>query len=80
MTKTEPDLMKIDVEGCELNVIRGAGKTIRSSKPTIMVELLRKWMKPFGHSPQMFIDSMFEQNYKCYAIAFDHLTEIIKID
>ncbi len=78
--KTEADLIKIDVEGCELNVILGAAEIIRLSKPTIMVELLRKWMKPFGHTPQMFLDVMFQQNYKCYAISKDHLTEIIRID
>ena len=53
---------------------------IASSKPTIMVELLRKWMKPFGHTPQMFLDKMFEHNYICYAIGVGNLTEIRRIN
>ena len=78
--KTQPDLIKIDVEGYELNVILGADKIINLLKPTIMVELLRKWMKPFGHTPQMFIDKMIRQNYLCYAISAGMLSEIHKID
>jgi FkbM family methyltransferase len=78
--KTQPDLIKIDVEGCELGVILGAQKIIKLSKPTIMAELLRKWMEPFGHTPQMFIDRMSYHNYICYAISANKLTEIHKID
>ena len=80
VAKTQPDLIKIDVEGSEFNVILGARKLIAISKPTIVVELLRKWMKPFGHTPQMFLDLLNELGYKCFAISGDHLTEITKID
>jgi FkbM family methyltransferase len=79
VVKSQPDLIKIDVEGCELNVILGADKIISLSKPTIMAELLRKWMKPFGHTPQMFIDRMLDHNYVCYAISPNKLTEIYKV-
>ena len=34
----EPDLIKIDVEGAELKVLRGAEITIAEHKPTILVE------------------------------------------
>jgi len=79
VVKSQPDLIKIDVEGCELNVILGADKIISLSKPTIMAELLRKWMKPFGHTPQMFIDRMLDHDYVCYAISANKLTEIYKV-
>ena len=78
--KAQPDLIKIDVEGCEFNVILGAEKIIQLAKPTIMVELLRKWMKPFGHTPQMFLARMFDENYKCYAISAGFLVEIFEIN
>ncbi len=80
LIKVEPDLIKIDVEGSELNVLQGGLRIIKLSKPTVVVELLRKWMKPFGHTPQMFLDVMLEQNYRCYAISIDHLNEIRRID
>ena len=70
------DLIKIDVEGFELNVIMGSSKLILDSKPTIMVELLRKWMKPFDHTPQMFLEKMFQYDYKCFAIRQNDLIEI----
>lgn len=73
------DLIKIDVEGFELNVISGAYGLITQHRPTIMAELLRKWMKPFGHSPQMFLDKLESLNYRCFAINAGHLVEIEQI-
>jgi FkbM family methyltransferase len=78
--RVEPDLIKIDVEGSELSVLWGGERIINSSKPTVVVELLRKWMKPFGHTPQMFLDFMLKHNYKCYAISVDRLNETRIID
>ena len=34
-----PSLMKIDVEGHELSVLRGAEKTIKKHKPAILIEI-----------------------------------------
>src|SRR5439155_25681636 len=34
-----PDLLKIDVEGFELEVLRGASATLRSARPRVFVEL-----------------------------------------
>jgi hypothetical protein len=45
-----------------------------------MAELLRKWMKPFGHSPQMFLDRLESLGYRCFAINNNHLIEINQID
>lgn len=65
---SKPDLMKIDVEGFELNVISGAIEILQENKPTIMVELLRKWMKPFGHTPQDFLQLLQGIGYETFAI------------
>jgi FkbM family methyltransferase len=35
-----PDVIKIDAEGSELDVLRGAAKTIERSRPFLMVEIL----------------------------------------
>lgn len=77
---TKIDLIKIDVEGFELNVLHGAKSLVSEMKPTIVVELLRKWMKPFGHTPQMFLDVMNEYGYLCFAIDDRELISISKID
>lgn len=76
---TKVDLIKMDVEGFELNVLLGSTEIIARDKPTIMVELLRKWMKPFGHSPQLFLETMFRENYYCYAICANSLIKIDQI-
>ena len=39
------DIMKIDVEGFEIDVLRGAGKTIKEHKPKIILETHSKDLK-----------------------------------
>ena len=78
--KGEVDLIKIDVEGNELNVLLGAQEIIKRESPTIVAELLRKWMKPFGHTPQMFVDNLRSHGYLCFAIGSKTLLEIEEIN
>lgn len=77
---TTIDLIKIDVEGFELNVLQGAESLISEMKPTVVVELLRKWMKPFGHTPQMFLEEMSKNGYLCFAIGERELVPTVEID
>jgi FkbM family methyltransferase len=74
------DLMKIDVEGFEFEVITGGLELIKSGKPTIIIELLRKWMKPFGRQPQDVINLLEPLGYKVYSIGLNHLKSITRID
>jgi FkbM family methyltransferase len=74
------DLIKIDVEGSEYNVLLGANETIFSDRPTICAELLRKWMKPFGHKPQDVVDRLLSLNYNCFAISKKSLSNITEIN
>jgi FkbM family methyltransferase len=67
------DLLKIDVEGAEFQLIRGGMEFILEDRPTIVVELLRKWMKPFQSSPQDVIDLLSELNYICFAVSDSNL-------
>jgi FkbM family methyltransferase len=75
------DLIKIDVEGAELFVIKGGFKTIAQTKPLIFMELLRKWSKPFGYHPNEVLALLGEIGYRCYTfednkvIPFDTMTE-----
>jgi FkbM family methyltransferase len=74
------DLIKIDVEGSEYQVILGALNTIKNFKPTIVVELLRKWMRPFESSPQMVLDHLSSLGYSCFAVSNDSIRKVNKID
>ena len=62
------DLFKIDVEGAEFQLIKGGIETIRENRPTIVVELLRKWMKPFETTPQDVLDFLTDFDYICFAV------------
>jgi FkbM family methyltransferase len=72
-------LIKIDVEGAELNVIKGALETIRENKPVIFIELLRKWSKIFGYHPNDVLRILQELGYKVFEVN-RVLTSIESID
>jgi FkbM family methyltransferase len=45
------DFMKIDVEGGELDVLKGASATLRRFQPLIYCELYARWADSFGYTP-----------------------------
>jgi hypothetical protein len=73
------DVMKVDVEGAELGVILGGLSTISSSYPTIFIELLRKWMRPFGSSPSQVSDRLIELGYEIFEMheSFSKLVPVL---
>jgi len=53
-----PAFIKIDVEGFELQVLKGSRAALYTSKPGLMVEVTR-------HAPEVF-SLLREQGYECY--------------
>ena len=49
------DFVKIDVEGGELDAIKGAQRTLRTHLPALYCELYEKWVSSFGYSPSDLI-------------------------
>ncbi len=45
-----PNFIKIDVEGCELKVLKGAEKTIEKHRPIMVIEVNRTALERQGHS------------------------------
>jgi FkbM family methyltransferase len=74
------DLLKIDIEGSELAAIKGGLELIQRNKPVIIVELLRKWMKPFGSHPQDVVKLLTPFGYTCFSIAENGILQIDEID
>ena len=74
------DLFKIDVEGAEFQLIKGGEEIIAEDHPTIVVELLRKWMKPFESTPQDVINLLTELEYLCFAVGDTSLTQTLVIN
>jgi hypothetical protein len=45
------DFVKIDVEGAELDVLKGAVESIKRFHPLIYCEVFEKWAQSFGYTP-----------------------------
>lgn len=56
-------LIKIDVQGYEVSVIRGASQTINKHRPIIFIEVEDHQLKKFGHSEKDLIDLIRSLNY-----------------
>ncbi|HLI29966.1 MAG TPA: FkbM family methyltransferase [Terriglobia bacterium] len=64
-----PDIIKIDVEGAEPRVFRGARKAIDRKKPPILSELHpAQLMKVSGATSAQYIDQMADYGYRCYLL------------
>ena len=61
-----PTIIKIDVEGLELAVLRGAARTIERHRPLILLEL--------SANKAEIIETMDQADYGCFAYANDRLT------
>jgi FkbM family methyltransferase len=66
---TDCNLIKIDVEGGELQVIEGGIETISKFKPIIFAELLRKWSKAFSYNPNIVLFLLQELGYSCWGVS-----------
>ena len=63
------DIIKIDIEGGELNMLRGAVETLRRYRPLLLFELLRPALASQGTSPEAVIEYVQNQRYTLYQFA-----------
>ena len=66
--KFGPNIIKCDVEGAELLVLKGGYRTIEKYKPIIQCEMLRKWAKRFNYHPNDIIDFLGQYGYHCFTL------------
>lgn len=45
-------LVKIDVEGAELQVLRGSETLLRTHRPILHIEVCQEWQRAFGYGPR----------------------------
>lgn len=74
------DFIKADVEGAEFLVIKGGFETIKSSKPILFLEMLRKHSKMFNYHPNDIIETLRRIGYNCYTIHKEKLIEFFSMD
>lgn len=59
-----PDLIKIDVEGAECLVLRGATRTLmRDAPPLVFLELFQPWARAFGFTAWDVLSPLVERGY-----------------
>jgi hypothetical protein len=57
------DLLKIDVEGYELNALLGTVETIKKYKPVLCIEFCEKWLNRYKTSSDEILGLLKELNY-----------------
>ncbi len=62
------DAIKIDVEGAELTVIRGADEVLRRDRPLLMVEIQRATLEAAGTSPEELFATIVGYGYAPFVI------------
>ena len=64
----KPKVIKIDTEGCELLIIKGAKNLIEKYKPIIITEINYIGLTEMGTSPVEFQKYMESIGYRCYSL------------
>lgn len=60
---TDVDIIKIDVEGYELQVLEGATQTIANNRPIVQIECVETQPRAFGKTIQDLMDYFNTRNY-----------------
>jgi FkbM family methyltransferase len=74
------DFVKCDVEGAELLVFKGALETLKSHKPIVFSEMLRKWTSKFDYHPNDIIGLFRGIGYEVFVIEGEHLVPFALVD
>jgi len=74
------DFIKIDTEGSELLVLKGAQAILSEDQPIIFSEILRKWSKQFGYKANDILIFLRTFGYDCFEINKDKLLVVDEIN
>jgi len=67
------DFMKLDVEGAEMNILRGMRETIEKDRPEILVELHPSQLKNFGFVPSDMLEFLTGFGYQIDPVDRPHI-------
>jgi FkbM family methyltransferase len=75
------DFMKIDVEGAELEVLKGAMQRLRGvSRPAILVEVQELRTQPWGYRSRAIVQFLASLDYRWFSLAADGLLHAMPTD
>jgi FkbM family methyltransferase len=64
--RLSPALVKIDVQGAEMLVLKGAGDILKFAGPALFIELHEEGLQKFGTSVSAILDYLSEYGYEPY--------------
>ena len=67
-----PDILKIDVEGAELEVLKGAEATLTEDKPVIFLSIHPQALAKVGRSEADVVEWLSGRGYECTVLVRDH--------
>ncbi|MFQ6016731.1 MAG: FkbM family methyltransferase [Kiloniellaceae bacterium] len=72
----EPDVIKIDVEGAEVGVLRGAVRTLRRFRPIIFLSVHPRQLRLLGHDVAELSRLIGEFGYDCRSVSGSEVSEL----
>lgn len=76
-----PNIVKIDVEGAELFVLKGAKKTIQQCHPTFVIEYADSTSNDAGYKKEAILQYLSQFDYNFYAIPSEkHMKDLVSMD
>ena len=68
MSHLTPALVKIDVQGAEMLVLKGAASILKNTRPALFIELHEEGLSKFGTSVSAILDHLSEYGYQAYRL------------
>lgn len=79
-TTYAPDVITIDVEGAELEVLKGAEQVLKSYRPTVFVSVHERFMAHhFGQRPADLYALFDEYDYRLFHLGSDHEQHVMAV-
>ena len=71
LNKTKVKLVKIDVEGFELNTLLGMSDTLKRDQPMIIIELIEAQLNRAGASTEAIFNLLTDIGYRAYGVSLE---------